>query len=73
MPRNSFRPSLAEPTKAQTQLALNANGGNVPQISTERDANQTRHPGGLEGLVIPDDFDAPDPEIEKLFGLAVGS
>ena len=63
---------MTEPTKAQTQPALNANGGNVPQIGTERDANQTRHPGGLEELVIPDDFDDPDPEIEKLFGTEVG-
>lgn len=63
---------MTESTKAQTQPDLNANGGNVPQFSTERDTNQTRHPGGLEGLVVPDDFASPDPEIEKLFGLAVG-
>jgi len=48
-------------------VILDRNGKPVARIVPFRDPNKTRNPGGLEGLIIPDDFDAPDPEIEAWF------
>lgn len=42
-------------------------GKPVARIVPFRDSTKNRDRGGLEGIVVPDDFNDPDPEITSLF------
>lgn len=59
--------SLVEAALRGEVVILDRGGKPVARIVPFRDPTKTRKPGGLEGLVVPDDFNDPDPEIEKLF------
>jgi prevent-host-death family protein len=59
--------SLVEAALQGEDVILGRAGKPVARIVPFRDASKSREPGGLEGLVIPEDFDDPDPEIENLF------
>ena len=59
--------SLVDAALQGEEVILDRNGRPIARIVPFNDPTKTRKPGGLEGLVIPDDFDDPDPEIEALF------
>jgi len=59
--------SLVEAALQGEEVILDRAGKPVARIVPYRDPTKSREPGGLEGLVLPDDFDDPDPEIERLF------
>ena len=59
--------SLVDAALRGEDVILDRAGRPVAKIVPFRDPKKNRLPGGLEGLVIPDDFDAPDPEIEQMF------
>ena len=59
--------SLVEAALPGEEVILDRSGKPVARIVPFRDRTKTRAPGGLEGIVVPDDFDAPDPEIIRLF------
>jgi prevent-host-death family protein len=59
--------SLVDAALQGEDVILDRNGKPIARIVPFKDPGKTRKPGGLEGLVIPDDFDAPDPEIEAIF------
>jgi prevent-host-death family protein len=59
--------SLVEAALQGEEVILDRAGKPVARIVPFRDQTKTRAPGGLEGLVIPPDFDEPDLEIVRLF------
>jgi len=59
--------SLVEAALRGEDVILDRGGKPVARIVPFKDPAKTRAPGGLEGLVIPDNFDDHDPEIERLF------
>jgi len=59
--------SLVEAAIRGEDVILDRGGKPVARIVPFRDPRKVREPGGLEGLVIPDDFNDPDPEIVALF------
>ena len=59
--------SLVEAALQGEDVILGRSGKPVARIVPFRDPKKTRSPGGLEGVVVPDDFDDPDPEIVRLF------
>ena len=59
--------SLVEAALQGEEVILDRAGKPVARIVPFRDRTKTRAPGGLEGILVPDDFDDPDPEIIRLF------
>ncbi len=59
--------SLVEAALRGEEVILDRAGKPVARIVPFRDPAKTRKPGVLKGLVVPDDFDDPDPEIERMF------
>lgn len=64
--------SLVEAALGGEEVILDRGGKPVARIVSFRDPKKTRAPGGLDGLVVPDDFNDPDPDIERLFGVFRG-
>jgi len=59
--------SLVEAALQGEDVILDRAGKPVAKIVPFNDSKKSRLPGGLEGLIVPDDFDDPDPEIINLF------
>ncbi|MDR3692175.1 MAG: type II toxin-antitoxin system prevent-host-death family antitoxin [Fimbriimonas sp.] len=59
--------SLVEAALQGEDVILGRAGKPVARIVPFRDSTKNRDRGGLEGIVVPDDFNDPDPEITSLF------
>ncbi len=59
--------SLVEAAIRGEDVILDRAGKPVARIVPFVDSKRTRDPGGLEGIVVPDDYNDSDPEITSLF------
>jgi prevent-host-death family protein len=59
--------SLVEAALQGEVVILGRAGKPVARIVPFHDAKKNRNPGGLEGIIVPDDFNDSDPEIVSLF------
>ncbi len=59
--------ALVEAALNGEDVVLSRSGKLVIRMVPIESKTLTREPGGLEGLVIPDDFDKTDPDIIEIF------